>query len=86
MALQTVRGDGSDVAKTGMHPAELKDRVTSPGGTTIAGVAQLEQAGFRSALIAAVQAAKSDHRNWEVSTRQRGVADFHRSCPTKLAC
>ncbi len=58
MALQTVRGTVQLLQETGMHPAELKDRVTSPGGTTIAGVAQLEQAGFRSALIAAVQAAK----------------------------
>lgn len=57
LALQTVRGTAELLQTTGLHPAELKDRVTSPGGTTIAGIAQLESAGFRSALIAAVQAA-----------------------------
>ncbi|MGB3533262.1 MAG: pyrroline-5-carboxylate reductase [Microcoleaceae cyanobacterium] len=57
LALQTVLGTAQLLQQSGMHPAELKDRVTSPGGTTIAGVAQLEQAGLRSALIQAVQAA-----------------------------
>lgn len=57
LALQTVRGTAELLQTTGMHPAELKDRVTSPGGTTIAGIAQLENAGFRSALIEAVRAA-----------------------------
>jgi pyrroline-5-carboxylate reductase len=57
LALQTVRGTAELLQTTGLHPAELKDRVTSPGGTTIAGIAQLEQAGLRSALIGAVQAA-----------------------------
>lgn len=57
LALQTVRGTAELLQTTGLHPAELKDRVTSPGGTTIAGIAQLEQAGFRSALIEAIRAA-----------------------------
>jgi len=57
LALQTVLGTAQLLHESGMHPAELKDRVTSPGGTTIAGIAQLEQAGFRSALIQAVKAA-----------------------------
>lgn len=57
LALQTVRGTAELLQTTGLHPAELKDRVTSPGGTTIAGIAQLEQAGFRSAVIEAVRAA-----------------------------
>ncbi|WP_233748535.1 pyrroline-5-carboxylate reductase [Leptodesmis sichuanensis] len=57
LALQTVKGTAQLLQETGLHPAELKDRVTSPGGTTIAGIAHLERAGFRSALIEAVQAA-----------------------------
>jgi pyrroline-5-carboxylate reductase len=57
LALQTVLGTAQLLQESGMHPAELKDRVTSPGGTTIAGIAQLEQLGFRSALIEAVKAA-----------------------------
>ncbi|MFN6517524.1 MAG: pyrroline-5-carboxylate reductase [Nostoc sp. CreGUA01] len=57
LALQTVLGTAKLLQETKMHPAELKDRVTSPGGTTIAGIAKLEQAGFRSALIEAVKAA-----------------------------
>jgi pyrroline-5-carboxylate reductase len=57
LALQTILGTAKLIQESGLHPAELKDRVTSPGGTTIAGVAQLEKAGFRSALIEAVRAA-----------------------------
>lgn len=57
LALQTVWGTAQLLRESGLHPAELKDRVTSPGGTTIAGIAQLEQAGFRAALIEAVRVA-----------------------------
>jgi pyrroline-5-carboxylate reductase len=57
LAIQTVRGTAELLQTSGMHPAELKDRVTSPGGTTIAGIAHLERSGFRSALIEAVKAA-----------------------------
>jgi pyrroline-5-carboxylate reductase len=57
LALQTVRGTTELMIQKDLHPALLKDQVTSPGGTTIAGVASLEATGFRSALIQAVQAA-----------------------------
>jgi pyrroline-5-carboxylate reductase len=57
LAIQTVLGTAELLQTTGIHPAELKDRVTSPGGTTIAGIAHLESVGFRSALIEAVRAA-----------------------------
>lgn len=57
LAIQTVLGTAQLLTESGMHPAELKDRVTSPGGTTIAGIAELEKAGVRSAFIEAIRAA-----------------------------
>jgi len=57
LALQTVLGTAQLIKASNLHPAQLKDRVTSPGGTTIAGIVKLEQSGFRSALIEAVIAA-----------------------------
>ncbi|WP_041619274.1 pyrroline-5-carboxylate reductase [Stanieria cyanosphaera] len=64
LAIQTVFGTAKLLQESQLHPGELKDRVSSPGGTTIAGVAALEKAGFRSALIEAVLAAY--HRSQEL--------------------
>lgn len=57
LAAQTVKGGAEMILKTDKHPAELKDMVTSPAGTTINGVAALENNKFRSAVIQAVSAA-----------------------------
>jgi pyrroline-5-carboxylate reductase len=62
LAVQTLSGTAALLEQTGEHPAQIKDRVSSPGGTTIAGLAVLEQRGVRGALIDAVVAAAARAR------------------------
>jgi pyrroline-5-carboxylate reductase len=57
LAFHTVQGSAKLALETGRHPGSLKDQVTSPGGTTIAGLERLEAGGFRAALYEAVAAA-----------------------------
>ena len=57
LAAQTLLGSAKMVLETGLHPGVLKDQVTSPGGTTIEAVHELEKGGLRAALMNAVRAA-----------------------------
>lgn len=62
LAAQTVLGAAQMVLSSDQHPAQLKDNVTTPGGTTIAALHVLERAGLRTALIDAVQASADRSR------------------------
>jgi len=63
MVIQTVLGSARSVKVTGKHPAELKNKVTSPGGTTAEGLLQLEAGGLRSLFSRAVIAAYDKSKN-----------------------
>ena len=62
LAAQTVLGSARLILETGMHPGQLKDMVSSPGGTTIAGIAALEEGGVRRTFISAVERATQRSR------------------------
>ena len=62
LAAQTLLGAAKMVLETGMHPGALKDMVTSPGGTTIEGIHELEKGGARAAFMNAVRAAAERSR------------------------
>jgi pyrroline-5-carboxylate reductase len=62
LAAQTVLGSAKLILDTGTHPGQLKDMVASPGGTTIAGIAALEEGAVRRAFIAAVERATQRSR------------------------
>jgi pyrroline-5-carboxylate reductase len=62
LAAQTLLGSAKMVLETGLHPGALKDMVTSPGGTTIEGLHELEKGKVRGSLISAVRAAAEKSR------------------------
>lgn len=70
LAARTLRGTAEMVLTTGVHPAELRDRVASPGGTTMAGLTALWQYSLPAALMAAVSAAT--RRSRELSSSHVG--------------
>ena len=62
-AAQSVLGSAKMVLETGRHPADLKDMVCSPGGTTIEAVKVLEEKGFRAAVMDAIGACVEKSKN-----------------------
>jgi pyrroline-5-carboxylate reductase len=62
LAIQTVLGSAQMIRETKLHPAELREMVASPGGTTMAGVETLEARGFRYTIMSAVRAASERAR------------------------
>jgi pyrroline-5-carboxylate reductase len=62
LVVQTMFGTAKQLRDEKMHPVELREAVTSPGGTTIAAIRELEQAGVRAAFLNAIQAAMTRAR------------------------
>lgn len=62
LVVQTMLGTAKQLRDLKMHPVELREMVTSPGGTTIAAIHELEQAGVRAAFLNAIQAAMNRSR------------------------
>jgi pyrroline-5-carboxylate reductase len=69
LVVQTMFGTAKLLRDEGMHPVELREAVTSPGGTTIRAIRELEQAGVRAALLNAIQAAMERSRELAAGER-----------------
>ncbi|MGH7206104.1 MAG: pyrroline-5-carboxylate reductase [Nitrospiraceae bacterium] len=76
LAAQTVLGAARMLIESGEHPGQLKDRVASPGGTTMAGIHKLEEGRLRATLIAAVEAATK--RSAELGSGQGRPIRYHK--------
>ncbi len=75
LAVQLVKGAATLVQETGTHPGALKDAVASPGGTTIAGILELEKGGMRGIVMSAVVAAtKRGAEMREAEEKSRAMA------------
>ena len=81
LATQTVLGAAKLLMETQEHPGQLKDKVTSPGGTAIAGLATLESGGLRTTLINAVEVATN--RSKELSEMMIKNFSENNACKTK---
>ena len=73
LVVQTMLGTAKQLRDLKMHPVELREMVTSPGGTTIAAIRELEQAGVRAAFLNAIQAAMD--RSRELARGDRSLDD-----------
>jgi pyrroline-5-carboxylate reductase len=73
LIIQTMLGSAKMLRDTGKHPVELREMVTSPGGTTIAAIRHLEEAGVRAAFLNAIDAAC--HRSAELARGGEGEGD-----------
>jgi pyrroline-5-carboxylate reductase len=76
LAAQTVLGSARMLLESGESPGRLKDRITSPAGTTIAGIEQLEERQFRATLMSAVESATN-------RSRELGSSSWGDGCPAQ---
>lgn len=74
LVVQTMLGSAKLLRETGEHPTVLRERVTSPGGTTAAAIRQLEDHAVRSAFIGAMEAARDRSRDLAQAARQGSPA------------
>jgi pyrroline-5-carboxylate reductase len=68
LIVQTAIGSATMLRDSGQHPVQLREAVTSPGGTTIAAIRELENHGVRAALLAALEAARDRSRELAAGT------------------
>jgi pyrroline-5-carboxylate reductase len=78
LVVQTMLGSAKLLRETGEHPTVLRERVTSPGGTTAAAVRQLEDHKVRAAFMGAIEAARDRSRDLAAAARAENSSGGHR--------